>query len=65
MATLLVRDYGTKAVGAIYPFFSVLAILGMFISTKIHRDGGIDESSVQMANVENSGSGKQQLNPVC
>eukprot|EP00571_Detonula_confervacea_P001349 CAMPEP_0172322570 /NCGR_PEP_ID=MMETSP1058-20130122/46234_1 /TAXON_ID=83371 /ORGANISM="Detonula confervacea, Strain CCMP 353" /LENGTH=488 /DNA_ID=CAMNT_0013038341 /DNA_START=338 /DNA_END=1804 /DNA_ORIENTATION=+ len=58
IATLLVRDYGVNAPGAIYPFFAVLAVVGMFMSTKIHRDGGIDENAVQMANVE-------KLSPVC
>mmetsp|Transcript_28562 Transcript_28562/g.60273 ORF Transcript_28562/g.60273 Transcript_28562/m.60273 type:complete len:510 (+) Transcript_28562:120-1649(+) len=65
VATLLVRDYGTNAPGMMYSFFAVLAVVGMFMSTKIHRDGGIDEDNIQMADVSGSEMGKRQLNPVC
>jgi len=43
IATVLVEKVGPVAPAAIYPFFAVVAIIGMFISTKIHRDGGIEE----------------------
>ena len=58
IATLLVQDYGNNAPGALYPIFAVVAVLGMFISTKIHRDGCIDESdsSVEMAHKEEGGT---------
>lgn len=66
IATILVQDYGENAVGLLYPFFAVLAVVGMFMSTKIHRDGGIAEKQVEMANMEESEAGsKPQLNPVC
>ena len=45
VATVLVQNSGVNAPGAIYPFFSVLAFVGMFMSTKIHHDGGIDNGS--------------------
>jgi len=63
-ATLLVQNYGHNSPGIMYPFFAVLAVGGMYMSTKIYRDGGIDESDdVQMANVD--GSGTSKINPVC
>ena len=65
VATLLVQNYGNSAPGFMFPFFAVLAVVGMFMSTKIHRDGGIDENDVQMADVGRSETGKPQLNPVC
>ena len=68
VATILVQDFSSAAVGWLYTFFAVLATLGMFMSTKIHRDGGIhdDENSVQMATVDGTHSGKKpELNPVC
>eukprot|EP00579_Thalassiosira_antarctica_P008261 CAMPEP_0201880364 /NCGR_PEP_ID=MMETSP0902-20130614/10966_1 /ASSEMBLY_ACC=CAM_ASM_000551 /TAXON_ID=420261 /ORGANISM="Thalassiosira antarctica, Strain CCMP982" /LENGTH=492 /DNA_ID=CAMNT_0048408359 /DNA_START=106 /DNA_END=1584 /DNA_ORIENTATION=- len=65
VATLLVQNYGNSAPGLMFPFFAVLAVVGMFMSTKIHRDGGIDENDVQMADVGRSETGKPQLNPVC
>ncbi|KAL7533077.1 hypothetical protein ACHAXR_005030 [Thalassiosira sp. AJA248-18] len=65
IATILVQDYGANAVGALYPFFAVLAVTGMFMSTKIHRDGGVGENSVQMMHVEEREHGRQQINTVC
>eukprot|EP00584_Thalassiosira_punctigera_P001803 CAMPEP_0172540868 /NCGR_PEP_ID=MMETSP1067-20121228/11783_1 /TAXON_ID=265564 ORGANISM="Thalassiosira punctigera, Strain Tpunct2005C2" /NCGR_SAMPLE_ID=MMETSP1067 /ASSEMBLY_ACC=CAM_ASM_000444 /LENGTH=511 /DNA_ID=CAMNT_0013326789 /DNA_START=112 /DNA_END=1644 /DNA_ORIENTATION=+ len=59
VATLLVREYGNDAPGLMYPFFAVLAVAGMYMSTKIHRDGGmIDEGEVQMAGADGSGTGR-------
>ena len=43
VATVLVDKYGPDAPAAIYPFFAVIAIIGMLISTKIHQDGGIEK----------------------
>ncbi|KAL7542072.1 hypothetical protein ACHAWF_007085 [Thalassiosira exigua] len=52
VATILVQEYGVDAPGGIYSFFGVLAVIGMYMSTKIHRDGGVDKSDeVQMADV--------------
>lgn len=68
VATVLVQEYGNNAPGAIYPFFAILAAVGMYMSTKIHRGGGIyesDEKSVQMANVDGNETGNPQLKPVC
>lgn len=31
------------APGAIYSLFAVLALVGMFMSTKIHQDGGLED----------------------
>ena len=59
VATLLVQEVSTTAPGYIYPFFAVLAVIGMFMSTKIHQSGGVeDESNVQM------GSFKAELPPI-
>ncbi|KAL7533953.1 hypothetical protein ACHAXR_006418 [Thalassiosira sp. AJA248-18] len=38
VATALVHAFGPVAPGAIYPFFAILALIGMFISTKFHRE---------------------------
>lgn len=38
VATALVRAYGPLAPGAIYPFFAILALIGMLVSTRIKRD---------------------------
>ena len=43
IATVLVENVGPVAPSVIYPFFAVIAIIGMLISTKIHREGGIEE----------------------
>lgn len=65
VATLLVQDFGPTAPGAIYPFFGVLAIVGM----KINYNGGVDKSNsagdFQMANVEGGNDDKKhKLNPL-
>jgi len=41
VATVLVQEYGPLAPGAIYPFFALLAIIGMFISTTTHYDADV------------------------
>ena len=43
IATVLVENVGPVAPAAIYPFFAAIAIIGMLISTRIHREGGIEE----------------------
>eukprot|EP00985_Skeletonema_marinoi_P032823 scaffold39724_cov226-Skeletonema_marinoi.AAC.2 len=59
VATLLVQEVSITAPGYIYPFFAVFAVIGMFMSTKIHQSGGVeDESNVQM------GSFKAELPPI-
>ena len=59
VATLLVQEVSITAPGYIYPFFAVFAVIGMFMSTKIHQSGGVeDESNVQM------GSFKGELPPI-
>lgn len=45
VATVLVQEVSTTAPGYIYPFFAVLAVAGMFMSTKIHQSGGVDDES--------------------
>mmetsp|Transcript_8888 Transcript_8888/g.21584 ORF Transcript_8888/g.21584 Transcript_8888/m.21584 type:complete len:342 (-) Transcript_8888:96-1121(-) len=69
MATLMVQNYGDESPGVIYPFFAVLAVAGMFLSTKVHRDGGIDEhdNAIQMGNVEQGSrmGSKPRISPVC
>ena len=42
IATALVQGIGPVAPGFIYPVFSTLSVIGILISTKKHRDGGID-----------------------
>jgi len=44
VATSLVHRFGTVAPASIYPFFSLLALIGMFISTKVHNEE--DESRI-------------------
>lgn len=65
VATLLVQNYGYNAPGMMYSFFAILAVVGMYMSTKIHRDGGIDENDDQMADVDGNESGKPRLDPLC
>lgn len=45
VATVLVQNHGDTAPGFIYPFFAVLAVIGMFMSTKIHNSGGVDDEN--------------------
>jgi len=44
VATVLVQQYGVKAPGLIYPFFAVVSLVGMLLSTDVHRCGGIDDT---------------------
>lgn len=53
IATVLVSEFGNLAPGAIYPFFALLAILGMFISRKTHYDDG-DGNETDILNDGNS-----------
>ena len=48
VATVLVKDYGSMSVGLMYPFYALLAICGMYLSNKIHRDGGVEETEMSM-----------------
>jgi len=48
IATALVRDYGPVAPSAIYPFFSILALIGMFMATKIDQGGGKEYASAAL-----------------
>ena len=49
MATLLVQEVSITAPGYLYPFFALMAVIGMLLSTKIHQSGGLhDEKEVQM-----------------
>lgn len=54
VATVLVQKVSPTAPGYIYPFFAVLAVIGMFMSTKIHRGGCVADvvRHVQMGNVK-------------
>lgn len=45
VATVMVQEVSATAPGYIYPFFAVLAVIGMFMSTKIHKSGGVDDES--------------------
>lgn len=64
VATVLVQNYGTGAPGVLYPFFAVVAAMGMCASTRIHRDGGIDEGGEQTEG-GNDDTSAPRLNPVC
>jgi len=44
VATALVQDFGPLAPGAIYPFFAILALIGMFMSTKIRREEEVNDA---------------------
>ena len=44
VATSLVHRFGKVAPASIYPFFAVIALIGMFISTKVHNEE--DESRI-------------------
>lgn len=45
VATVLVQNHGDTAPGFIYPFFAVLAVIGMFMATKVHNSGGVDDEN--------------------
>mmetsp|Transcript_21327 Transcript_21327/g.30542 ORF Transcript_21327/g.30542 Transcript_21327/m.30542 type:complete len:467 (-) Transcript_21327:2243-3643(-) len=42
LATYLVQRVSPVAPGVIYPLFAVLGLVGIFMSTKIHQDGGLE-----------------------
>lgn len=44
VATVLARDFSLAAPGIIYPFFAILALVGMFMSTKIHQDADVKDN---------------------
>lgn len=44
VATVLVQQYGVKAPGFIYPFFAIVSLVGMLLSTDVHRCGGINDT---------------------
>jgi len=55
VATVLVKDFGSTSVGLMYPFFALLAICGMHLSNRIHKDGGVETLETEMsAGVENA-----------
>lgn len=45
VATLLAQNVGLVAPGIIYTFFAILGLMGLFTSTKIYQDGGLDDTS--------------------
>ena len=55
VATVLVREYGEVAPAFIYVFFSILAIIGMFISTRTHYDAAVanDDDTTSIASNQN------------
>jgi hypothetical protein len=62
-----VQQYGVNAPGFIYPFFAVVSLMGMLLSTDIYRCGGIDEtddkydSEFQLADLKEIDSTPKQL----
>ena len=40
VATALVHKFGAVAPSVIYPFFAVVALIGMYVSTKVHKEEG-------------------------
>ena len=48
VATVLVKNYGNLAPAAMYPFFALLALLGMFLSRKTSGDS--EDSPRESAN---------------
>ena len=40
------------APGVIYPFFAILGLIGMFTSTKIHQDGGLDDLEMEVSEMD-------------
>ena len=43
IATILAQNVSLTAAGVLYPCFAILGLFGMFISTKIHKSGGLDD----------------------
>lgn len=44
VATVLAQKVSPSAPGILYTFFAFLALIGMFMSTKIHQDGGLEDN---------------------
>mmetsp|Transcript_30794 Transcript_30794/g.56983 ORF Transcript_30794/g.56983 Transcript_30794/m.56983 type:complete len:459 (-) Transcript_30794:439-1815(-) len=56
VATVLFRDFGPVAPGLIYTFFAIMALIGMFVSTKIPLDeGGKAQTSLQEETTDSMG----------
>ncbi|KAL7528466.1 hypothetical protein ACHAXR_005348 [Thalassiosira sp. AJA248-18] len=58
VATVLVNEYGPLAPGAMYPFFAVLSLIGMFISTRTRYDIG---DTNDMGTLTDGGSNTEPL----
>ena len=43
VATVLAQKVSLSAPGILYTFFAFLALIGMFTSSKIHQDGGVED----------------------
>jgi len=43
VATVLARNVSLVAPGILYTFFAILALAGLFMSTKIHQEGGLED----------------------
>ena len=52
LAIVLAQNVGLVAPGIIYPFFAILGLVGMFISTKNHQEGGIEDRQADTSGVE-------------
>ena len=52
IATLLAQNVSLIAPGVIYPFFAILGLIGMFTSTKIHQDGGLDDLEMEVSEMD-------------
>jgi len=50
--------------GIIYPFFAVLGLIGMFTSTKIHTEGGIDDTASEVDAAQQKSSPKEESEEV-
>ena len=59
VATALAQRVSPVAPGALYPFFAVFALIGMFISRKIHHDGGVEEGAESPTNEMAQGTEKE------
>lgn len=52
LATVLAQNVSLAAPGIIYPCFAILGLVGMFTSTKIHQDGGLDDNKADASEKE-------------
>ncbi len=52
LATYLVQRVSPVAPGAIYSLFAVMGLVGIFMSTKIHQDGGLEEGGPEDLGLE-------------